>query len=40
MRLYYSDHYPIPLPPGHKFPIRKYKMLREMLEAEGFDLVR
>jgi len=34
-RLYYCDHYPIPLPPGHKFPIRKYAMLRALLEADG-----
>ncbi len=31
-RLYYCDHYPIPLPPGHKFPIEKYAMLRALLD--------
>lgn len=31
MRLYYCDHYPIPLPPGHKFPIAKYSLLRQAL---------
>jgi acetoin utilization deacetylase AcuC-like enzyme len=39
-RLYYTDHCPIPLPAGHKFPIAKYAMLREALTAEGAcDLV-
>jgi len=38
-RLYYCDHYPIPLPPGHKFPMEKYALLRGLLEAEAsFDL--
>jgi acetoin utilization deacetylase AcuC-like enzyme len=35
-RLYYCDHHPIPLPPGHKFPIEKYAQLRALLEADGF----
>lgn len=39
MRVYYCDHLEIPLPPGHKFPVRKYRMLRETLERDGlFDL--
>jgi acetoin utilization deacetylase AcuC-like enzyme len=39
-RLYYCDHYPIPLPPGHKFPIEKYAMLRALLAGGGnFDLL-
>lgn len=38
-RLFYTDHYLLPLPPGHRFPIEKYRMLRELLEADGnFDL--
>ena len=38
-RLYYCDHYRIPLPPGHKFPIEKYAMLRALLNANGaYDL--
>jgi len=38
-RLFYTDQYVIPLPEGHKFPIRKYRLLREMLEADGqFEL--
>lgn len=35
MRLYYCDHHEIPLPEGHKFPIRKYRLLREQLAADG-----
>ena len=34
-RLYYCDHLPIPLPPGHKFPIEKYARLRAILAADG-----
>ena len=39
-RLYYCDHYTIPLPPGHKFPIAKYAMLRALLAADGaYDFI-
>ena len=38
MKIYYCDHHEIPLPEGHKFPLRKYGMLRAMLEGEGFAL--
>jgi acetoin utilization deacetylase AcuC-like enzyme len=34
-RLYYTDHYEFPLPAGHRFPVRKYRMLREKLERDG-----
>ena len=34
MNVYYSDHYTLPLPPGHRFPIEKYRMLRDLLLAE------
>lgn len=30
---YYTDHCPIPLPAGHKFPLDKYRLLREALEG-------
>lgn len=33
--LYYTDHCPIPLPAGHKFPLEKYALLRETLAAEA-----
>ena len=35
MRLYYCDHYAIPLPAGHKFPMRKYSLVRDELLARG-----
>jgi acetoin utilization deacetylase AcuC-like enzyme len=35
MRLYYCDNHPLLLPPGHKFPAEKYKLLRHALETEG-----
>jgi len=41
MKLFPSDRYELPLPDGHSFPIAKYRMLRERLEAaaaEGADL--
>jgi acetoin utilization deacetylase AcuC-like enzyme len=39
LRLYYCDHHQIPLPEGHRFPLRKYRMLRERLHSTGgFDL--
>jgi acetoin utilization deacetylase AcuC-like enzyme len=34
-RLFYCDHHPFPLPPGHKFPAQKYALIRAMLEADG-----
>jgi acetoin utilization deacetylase AcuC-like enzyme len=34
-RLFYSDHHAIPLPPGHKFPARKYALLRARLAQDG-----
>src|ERR1700758_614069 len=35
-RLFYADHCVLPLPPEHKFPIKKYRMLRELLVKDGF----
>ena len=29
MLIYYTDHFVLPLPPGHRFPMRKYAALRE-----------
>lgn len=37
-RLFYTDHHELPLPPEHKFPIRKYRLTRELLEQDGFYL--
>ncbi len=36
-RLFYTDTYNLPLPDGHKFPIEKYRMLRELL-TDKFEL--
>lgn len=33
MKLYYSDHHTIPLPPNHRFPMEKYLLLRKRLQA-------
>lgn len=35
MRILASDRWPLPLPEGHRFPIAKYRMLRERLESSG-----
>ena len=34
-RLFCPDHHAIALPEGHKFPVGKYGILRELLEHEG-----
>src|SRR5271165_7057027 len=40
-RLFYTDHLSLPLPPLHKFPMAKYRLVREMLMADGrFAVVR
>lgn len=36
MRLFYCDHFEIPLPDGHKFPMGKYRLLRERIVEDGF----
>lgn len=33
--LFYTDHLMLPLPAQHKFPIQKYRLLREQLEPDG-----
>ena len=35
-RLFYCDRHIIPLPAGHKFPMRKYGLLRDLLTADGW----
>jgi len=35
MKIFYSDKYTIPLPPGHKFPITKYKLIKDGLLSRG-----
>ncbi len=34
MRAFYSDQFVLPLPQGHRFPMAKYRLLRERLAAE------
>ena len=35
LRVFYCDHYPFPLPAGHKFPLAKYRLLREELSQDS-----
>jgi acetoin utilization deacetylase AcuC-like enzyme len=35
MRAYYADHFVLPLPDGHRFPMSKYALLRERIISEG-----
>lgn len=34
MHAFYSDHFVLPLPPGHRFPMAKYALLRAQIERE------
>lgn len=34
MRVFYSDHFSLPLPVGHRFPLEKYTRLRERILAD------
>jgi acetoin utilization deacetylase AcuC-like enzyme len=35
VRLFYCDHYDLGLPPEHRFPARKYRLLRESLTGDS-----
>jgi acetoin utilization deacetylase AcuC-like enzyme len=35
MKAYYSDHFVLPLPPGHRFPMAKYALLRQRVSDAG-----
>lgn len=35
MHAFYSDHFVVPLPPGHRFPMGRYSRLRERLAGEA-----
>jgi acetoin utilization deacetylase AcuC-like enzyme len=39
LKLFSCDHNNIPLPAGHKFPLAKYRLLRERLQADGRFLI-
>ena len=34
MQVFYTDRFVLPLPPGHRFPMGKYRLLRDRLAAE------
>jgi acetoin utilization deacetylase AcuC-like enzyme len=35
MKVFYSDHFVLPLPEGHRFPMVKYSMLRKRVAQDG-----
>ena len=40
MKAFYTDHFVLPLPQGHRFPMAKYRMVREQISSLGaIDLV-
>lgn len=39
MKIYYADHFVLPLPSGHRFPMSKYSLLRQAVASlEGVSL--
>ena len=34
MQVFYADQFVLPLPPGHRFPMEKYRLLRDRIAAE------
>jgi len=39
VRIYSTDHFVLPLPPGHRFPMAKYARLRDRVAAMAADLL-
>ncbi|MEY3720597.1 MAG: hypothetical protein RL618_1116 [Pseudomonadota bacterium] len=39
MKAFYSDRFVLPLPSGHRFPMQKYRMLREAVAVSLSDVV-
>jgi acetoin utilization deacetylase AcuC-like enzyme len=35
VKIFYADHYVLPLPPGHRFPMQKYALLRRRVREAG-----
>lgn len=35
MKIFYTDHYVLPLPPWHRFPMEKYALLRQRVQEAG-----
>jgi acetoin utilization deacetylase AcuC-like enzyme len=39
VKAYYTDHFVLPLPPGHRFPMEKYRLLRDRVsQYPGLEL--
>ncbi|MBC5785816.1 histone deacetylase [Ramlibacter sp. USB13] len=38
MQVFYATQFVLPLPPGHRFPMEKYRLLRDRLAAEVHDV--
>jgi acetoin utilization deacetylase AcuC-like enzyme len=36
MKLFYTDHFELPLPSGHRFPMAKYRRLRDRITSDLF----
>lgn len=34
MQVFYADHFVLPLPEGHRFPMAKYSLLRQRVQSE------
>ena len=40
VKAYYTDHFVLPLPPGHRFPMEKYRLLRDRVsQYPGLELM-
>lgn len=40
MKAFYSDHFVLPLPPGHRFPMEKYSQLHDLVSTlPGLELI-
>ena len=37
MKIFYADHFVLPLPAGHLFPIEKYSLLRRRVMQAGLS---
>ena len=35
MKIFRTDEFVLPLPEGHRFPVTKYALLRQRVEAAG-----
>lgn len=35
MKAFYSDHFVLPLPEGHRFPMQKYRLVRDRVRSAG-----